>query len=791
MAPGFHLATLGVQHRMHPDISSIIRLATYNDLVDAPKVISHPEPLGLLSRVIFVNHGSHEDEQNVDALESVSKTNAHERAMIVKTVQYLLKQGYVSDDIVVLTPYLGQMMKLHADLGECVGATLDERDLNEAREQFRGDDNFSEDLAASKQQISKADAKSAIRVATIDNYQGEEAKIVLISLVRSNEMGQIGFLKEPERVNVMLSRARECKIIFGNRATLELAKGTLSPLKGGSLWKKIFSHLESSGHLFDGLPVVCQNHSSRALLSCPNDFDRYCSDGGCAKKCLKEHAECGHPCQRLCHPGPCPKCPIICLDVCTRGLEMKKRCSAEMLPKCNHVITWTCLMGHVASGPCFQGKFGSDCKICNGIREEEESRIKREEVLNNELNEKQHWLEEVKSKLEEAKQSKIHQRELKDIENELALAQKELDSFLDQDLESNSQMPMDAEEIIDSTIVLNNVLTLLQKHNEIPLSEFPRVYRDEFESVFVDDAAKWTPHKSKKRRKLVEVLQCMSFCEIVPGKKSVRLRDENKKAQTPQKAIKLDSDHVVESDDTNPVTANAVSSTRNPENVFNTSIANDDVTPAGFTPPSNHNLVLSSSSVANLIVPPMPTTKSLPINSEEDTILHVLRRYNAEGSLKADNLLDEISIKSYSIDALRFMFEIELNSGGKISAPPYKPTSSNLINALLLTARAFDLSKKYPLQARDLAQMALSFIEGMSTKSSYPMSWVADLKSIDRPTLNPRPPASYSNKVSNTLSEAWAEVERNDPTAPKVMSDSILPMVGLEAVKESLLSMYL
>ena len=216
MAPGFHLATLGVQHRMHPDISSIIRLATYNDLVDAPKVISHPEPLGLLSRVIFVNHGLHEDEQNVDALESVSKTNAHERAMIVKTVQYLLKQGYVSDDIVVLTPYLGQMMKLHADLGECVGATLDERDLNEAREQFRGDDNFSEDLAASKQQISKADAKSAIRVATIDNYQGEEAKIVLISFVRSNEMGQIGFLKEPERVNVMLSRARECEIIFGN-----------------------------------------------------------------------------------------------------------------------------------------------------------------------------------------------------------------------------------------------------------------------------------------------------------------------------------------------------------------------------------------------------------------------------------------------------------------------------------------------------------------------------------------------------------------------------------------------
>jgi superfamily I DNA and/or RNA helicase len=186
IAPGFRLATLGVQHRMHPDISSIPRLVTYEDLADAPNVSSHAVPLGLDSRVIFVNHEHPEDEQHVDSLESVSKTNAHERAMIVKTVEYVLKQGYAPEDIVVLTPYLGQMLKLHTDLGKCVGASLDERDINDAREQFRGDDNFSEELSAAKQGKGKSEAKPAIRVATIDNYQGEEAKIVLISLVRSN-----------------------------------------------------------------------------------------------------------------------------------------------------------------------------------------------------------------------------------------------------------------------------------------------------------------------------------------------------------------------------------------------------------------------------------------------------------------------------------------------------------------------------------------------------------------------------------------------------------------------------
>jgi hypothetical protein len=48
------------------------------------------------------------------------------------------------------------------------------------------------------------------RVATVDNYQGEESKIIVTSLVRSNAgRGTIGFLSQIERVNVLLSRARE------------------------------------------------------------------------------------------------------------------------------------------------------------------------------------------------------------------------------------------------------------------------------------------------------------------------------------------------------------------------------------------------------------------------------------------------------------------------------------------------------------------------------------------------------------------------------------------------------
>ena len=82
-------------------------------------------------------------------------------------------------------------------------------DFNEARKLLQGVEGFD---------LSKKNAPfdTSVRVATIDNYQGEEADIVIASLVRSNPEHVIGFLKEPERINVLLSRARVCEIIIGN-----------------------------------------------------------------------------------------------------------------------------------------------------------------------------------------------------------------------------------------------------------------------------------------------------------------------------------------------------------------------------------------------------------------------------------------------------------------------------------------------------------------------------------------------------------------------------------------------
>ena len=59
-----------------------------------------------------------------------------------------------------------------------------------------------------------------ISVNTVDGFQGQERDIILISLVRSNEQGNIGFLNDLRRMNVAMTRAKMKLIIIGDATTL-------------------------------------------------------------------------------------------------------------------------------------------------------------------------------------------------------------------------------------------------------------------------------------------------------------------------------------------------------------------------------------------------------------------------------------------------------------------------------------------------------------------------------------------------------------------------------------------
>lgn len=69
-----------------------------------------------------------------------------------------------------------------------------------------------------------------VKVATVDSYQGQEADIAIFSITRSNDNGELGFLRSEERVNVAVSRARDGLVIVGDAGFIESSPDSVNPL---------------------------------------------------------------------------------------------------------------------------------------------------------------------------------------------------------------------------------------------------------------------------------------------------------------------------------------------------------------------------------------------------------------------------------------------------------------------------------------------------------------------------------------------------------------------------------
>ncbi|KAE8154703.1 P-loop containing nucleoside triphosphate hydrolase protein [Aspergillus avenaceus] len=337
-------STLAKQHRMCPEISTLVRRLTYPDLLDGPKTLNRPAPRGLQDRVIFIDHTHLEKEYSEisdsrDEGSKGSKRNEFEAELILKIVRYLGQQGYGTDKLVVLTPYLGQLHLLRNRLREENDPVLNDLD--------------SYDLirAGLLSQASARLEKRPIRLSTIDNYQGEESDIVIATLTRSNEKGDIGFMAAPQRLNVLLSRARNVLIMIGNSRTF------VNSNKGKSVWAPFIDQLHENHHLYDGLPVKCEQHPQRtAILRTTKDFDVECPDGGCQQPCGVKLA-CGiHDCPSKCH-----------------------QLSDHSKMKCHKIVDWKCPRGHKLKRPCFQSQ--STCHRCDEEERAAERRRQRDMLL--------------------------------------------------------------------------------------------------------------------------------------------------------------------------------------------------------------------------------------------------------------------------------------------------------------------------------------------------------------------------------------------------------------------------
>ncbi|KAK8224372.1 putative nonsense-mediated mRNA decay protein [Phyllosticta capitalensis] len=390
---GFPHTTLSSQHRMHPEISQLVRHLTYPNLQDAPKTQQRQPLRGLQDRVIFFNHDHLEnsEERTADRRDegsSVSRKNDYEADMVLQIVRYLGQQGYGTGEQVVLTPYLGQLALLRRKLSQ-------ERDpvLNDL-------DSFDLVRAGLLPPETAAHDKKKIKLSTVDNYQGEECDIVIVSLTRANTKGDIGFMKSPERLNVLLSRARDGLILIGNYETF------LNSKKGKETWGPFLDLMSKKGHIYNGFPVKCEQHpDKKMLLKQKSDFAEHCPDGGCAEPC-GTMLQCGvHECPQRCHQlsdHSKMECNKMMSDICVR----------------KHKLIWRCHNGRPAT-----------CTQCDFEIQEKERKVQRDLELDLKRQQRQRDYARRLANLQDeiAHEQRLQREQKEDIERQKVLQQLDRD----------------------------------------------------------------------------------------------------------------------------------------------------------------------------------------------------------------------------------------------------------------------------------------------------------------------------------------------------------------------------
>ena len=272
--------TLTRQRRMDPEIRRALA-PIYEDLEDHPTVLDRPPVPGMGEvRSFFFDHNWSEGSDSM-----LSKYNEQEAEFIVGFFCYLVRGGTIPPrGITVLTFYNGQRKLI---------------------------------LKLLKQQ--EFLAGEYVNVNTVDSYQGEENAVILLSLVRSNEQGQIGFLEVANRVCVALSRARLGFYIFGN----------VSLLSRDPLWNQVIEIMSNNPNRVGGrFPIRCIKHDRLSEIQYPRDWQgRF----GCNCKC-GELLECGHRCPLTCHQFPHQA--VICKAECKRSLICGHPCAKKCCDEC-------------------------------------------------------------------------------------------------------------------------------------------------------------------------------------------------------------------------------------------------------------------------------------------------------------------------------------------------------------------------------------------------------------------------------------------------------------------------
>ncbi|KAK3157020.1 hypothetical protein QOZ80_2AG0115130 [Eleusine coracana subsp. coracana] len=199
---GYSKHLLEVQYRMDPCISKFPNASFYdNRILDGPTVKQEGYARRYLPGPIYGAYSFIHIENDMEMLDNLgqSSKNMAEVAVAANIVERLAKEcseKRQKTSVGVISPYTAQVIALQDTLGR---------------------------------KFEKHEFLS-VTVKSIDGFQGGEEDIILISTVRSNKDGKVGFLSDTGRINVALTRAKYCLWILGNGTTL---------LASNSIWAEL------------------------------------------------------------------------------------------------------------------------------------------------------------------------------------------------------------------------------------------------------------------------------------------------------------------------------------------------------------------------------------------------------------------------------------------------------------------------------------------------------------------------------------------------------------------------
>ncbi|MEQ9229812.1 MAG: DEAD/DEAH box helicase family protein, partial [Cyclobacteriaceae bacterium] len=173
---------LQTQYRMHPAIMGFSSEQFYEGKLKADESIDD-RPIHFEEPVTFVDTAGAGYDEKVKT-ETLSTYNEEEAKLLIHLLEAEFLEGM---SVGIIAPYKAQVEVLTKLV------------------------NQSEVLAP---------FRSEINVNSVDAFQGQERDVVYISLVRSNDRGEIGFLKEYRRLNVAMTRAKQRLVLVGDSATL-------------------------------------------------------------------------------------------------------------------------------------------------------------------------------------------------------------------------------------------------------------------------------------------------------------------------------------------------------------------------------------------------------------------------------------------------------------------------------------------------------------------------------------------------------------------------------------------